>query len=487
MRDRIFGIETEYGCLAPEHEGFVSPDTISVKVKDHIFHVDRIGIVDIHYRGRDEPPGNGGFLFNAGRIYIDMGHLEYATPECMGLWDIVAFDRAGDLILHRALHVLGLAKEASFLKNNIDHYTGATFGCHENYLVRRNVPFSTVVIPALLPFLVTRQIFCGAGRVGSYDDSFYYYGHNARDAANREDPVNFQISQRADHIVTEIYQWIQFSRAIINTRDEPLADHSKYRRLHLLVGDSNMSEYATALKVGTTAMVLNLLERKIFPGDVVALGDPVWALKEISRDPTHKWILDRQNGRSISAIDIQRVYLSLSQRYLRGLDEESDWVLDEWERTLDDLESDPMQLTDRLDWVAKKWLLDAFRESENLGWDDPWLQSLDLEYHNIDPNRGLYFDLEQQGKMKRVLTDDRVEEACGTPPADTRAKARAAMVRTLSQNRVRYIVDWDSVYLENEYHLSFRDPFDTYDEAAEAFAEEVEIASKMMGLRRSEK
>ena len=176
MRDRIFGIETEYGCLAPEHEGFVSPDTISVKVKDHIFHVDRIGIVDIHYRGRDEPPGNGGFLFNAGRVYIDMGHLEYATPECMGLWDIVAFDRAGDVILHRALHALGLAKEASFLKNNIDHYTGATFGCHENYLVRRNVPFSTVVIPALLPFLVTRQIFCGAGRVGSYDDSFYYYG-----------------------------------------------------------------------------------------------------------------------------------------------------------------------------------------------------------------------------------------------------------------------------------------------------------------------
>ena len=185
MRDRIFGIETEYGCLAPEHEGFVSPDTISVKVKDHIFHVDRMGIVDIHYRGRDEPPGNGGFLFNAGRVYIDMGHLEYATPECMGLWDIVAFDRAGDLILYRALHALGLAKEASFLKNNIDHYTGATFGCHENYLVRRNVPFSTVVIPALLPFLVTRQIFCGAGRVGSYDDSFYYYGHNARDNAIR--------------------------------------------------------------------------------------------------------------------------------------------------------------------------------------------------------------------------------------------------------------------------------------------------------------
>ncbi len=476
MRDRIFGLETEYGCLAPEREGFVSPDAISVKVKDHIFHVDRMGIVDIHYRGRDEPPGNGGFLFNAGRIYIDMGHLEYATPECAGLWDIVAFDRAGDHILHRALQVLGLGKEASFLKNNIDHYTGATFGCHENYLIRRNVPFSTVVIPALLPFLVTRQIFSGAGRVGSYDDSFYYYGRDARDDMDRDDPVAFQISQRADHIVTEIYQWIQFSRAIINTRDEPLADHSKYRRLHLLVGDSNMSEYATALKIGTTAMVLNLLEREIFPHDL-GLGDPVWALKEISRDPTHKWILRRQNGRTISAIDIQGEYLDLAQRHLRGLDAESDWVLDAWARVLNDLKSDPMQLADRLDWVAKKWLLDAFREVENLGWNDPWMQSLDLEYHNIDPHRGLYFDLEQQGKMQRVLTDDQVERACQTPPADTRAKARAALVRTLSENRIRYIVDWDSVYLENERHLSFRDPFNTYDDEAAAFSREIRTAS----------
>lgn len=476
MKDRIFGLETEYGCLAPEHEGFVSPDAISVKVKDHIFHSDRIGIVDIHYRGRDEPPGNGGFLFNAGRVYIDMGHLEYATPECMGLWDVLAADKAGDFILNRALQASGLGKEASFLKNNVDHYTGATFGCHENYLVRRNVPFSTVVIPALLPFLVTRQIFCGAGRVGSYDDSFYYYGRDEQEDVDREDPVSFQISQRADHIVTEIYQWIQFSRAIINTRDEPLADHSKYRRLHLLVGDSNMSEYASALKIGTTSLVLNLLERKIFPQDM-GLGDPVWALKEISRDPDHKWILGRHNGKTISAIDIQRAYLELAQRHLKGMDDESDWVLREWERTLDDLETDPMLLVDRLDWVAKKWLLNSFRESENLSWDDPWLQSLDLEYHNIDPNRGLYYDLLKQGAMQRVLTDEQIEKACVTPPQDTRAKARAALVRTLAENRIRYIVDWDSVYLENENHLSFRDPFSIYAEESEAFIKDILAAS----------
>ena len=478
MENRIFGLETEYGCMAPEHEGFVSPDAISVKVKDHIFHTDRIGVVDIHYRGRDEPPGNGGFLFNAGRVYIDMGHIEFATPECKSLFDLVAFDQAGDRILQRALQSLGLEKEASFLKNNVDHYTGATFGCHENYLIRRNVPFSTVVIPALLPFLVTRQIFSGAGRVGSYDDSFYYYGREERDEADREDPVAFQISQRADYIVTEIYQWIQFSRAIINTRDEPLADHSKYRRLHLLMGDSNMSEYTNALKVGTTAMVLNLLERKIFPQDV-GLGDPVWALKEISRDPTFTWILERKNGRTISAIDIQRRYLELAERHLRGIDEESDWVLREWARTLDDLERDPMLLVDRLDWVAKKWLLETFMESEGIGWDDPWLQSLDLEYHNIDPNRGFYYDLLQKGMVKRVLTEERIRQASCEPPQDTRAKARAALVQALSANRVRYIVDWDSVYLENEHHLSFRDPFKTYDEEVAAFIDEISSSSTL--------
>ena len=480
MKRRIYGLETEFGCMAPEHEGFVSPDAISVKVKDYIFHSERIGIVDIHYRGRDEPPGNGGFLFNAGRVYIDMGHIEYTTPECLGLFDLVAFDRAGERILQRALKSLGLEKEASFLKNNIDHFTGATFGCHENYLIRRNVPFSTVVIPALLPFLVTRQIYSGAGRVGSYDDSFYYYGRDDGDEGIREDPVAYQISQRADHIVTETYQWIQFSRAIINTRDEPLADHSKYRRLHLLMGDSNMSEYATALKVGTTAMVLNLLELKVFPTDV-GLGDPVWALKEISRDPTYQWILDRKNGRTISAVDIQRRYLELAQKHLQGIDEESDWVLREWEATLDALERDPMSLSDRIDWVTKKWMLEMFVESEGLEWNDPWLQSLDLEYHNIDPNRGFYYDLERKGMVHRVLTDDQIDRASFEPPQDTRARGRSDVVKALSENRVRYIVDWDSVYLENEHHLSFRDPFETYVDEVGEFVEEIRSCSTQSG------
>lgn len=477
MENRIFGLETEYGCMTPENDGFVSPDSISVRVKDHIFYTDRIGVLDIHYRNRDEPPGNGGFLFNAGRVYMDMGHIEYATPECKSLFDLVAFDRAGDLIFQRALKSLGLEKEVSFFKNNVDHFTGATFGCHENYLIRRNVPFSAMIIPALLPFLVTRQIFCGAGRVGSFNDSFYYYGWEEKNGQAQEDSVSFQISQRADHIVTEIYQWIQFSRAIINTRDEPLADHNKYRRLHLLVGDSNMSEYANALKIGTTAMVLNLLERKIFPQNV-NLGDPVWALKKISRDPGFTWILERKNGRTISAIEIQRQYLALAERHLIGIDEESDWVLREWSHTLDDLEKDPRLLSDRLDWVAKKWLLETFMESEGVGWDDPWLKSLDLEYHNINPNRGFYYDLIQKDMVKRVLKENDIRQASCSPPQDTRAKARASLIQALSANQIRYIVDWDSVLLENELQMNFQDPFNTYDEETVKFIEKINFSSK---------
>ena len=275
MENRIFGIETEYGCLPPDSAPFLSPDFISVKTKDHVFYKERLGIVDIHYRGRDEPPGNGGFLFNGGRVYIDMGHVEYATPECRGLFDLVAADRAGELIVQNALEKLGQAENATFFKNNIDHYTGATFGCHENYLVRRDVPFSQVLLPAMLPFFVTRQIFAGTGRVGCHTDIFEY-------GSPEDEGVTYQISQRADHIVTEIYQWIQFSRAIINTRDEPLADWGLYRRLHLLVGDSNMSEYVTALKVGTTALILDMIEERLIPE--IDLLDPVQAIRDISRD-----------------------------------------------------------------------------------------------------------------------------------------------------------------------------------------------------------
>ncbi len=463
MEGRIYGLETEYGCLPPASDPFLSPDFVSIKAKDCIFYREGLGIVDMHYRGRDEPPGNGGFLFNGGRVYIDMGHVEYATPECIGLFDLVAADRAGERLVQRALDQLGLADSAAFFKNNIDHYTGATFGCHENYLVRREVPFSQVLLPTMLPFFVTRQIFAGAGRVGCHTDIFEY--GNAEDEG-----VEFQLSQRADHIVTEIYQWIQFSRAIINTRDEPLADWGLYRRLHLLVGDSNMMEYATALKVGTTALVLQLLEEqeRVICDDIKLL-DPVEAIRDISRDMTYRWEVQLEDGRYTTATEIQRIYLDLAERHLRGWDEEGDWVLDEWRFVIDALEHDPGCLVDRVDWVAKKWLLEYFMREEGLDWQDTWIQSLDLEYHNLNVARSLYFDLYERGMVKRVVSDEQINQAITHPPVDTRASARSRVMRVLTDQKTRYQIDWDSICVGDDKFLSLDDPFLTYGREAEAF------------------
>lgn len=452
MNKRIVGIETEYGCLLSSDESLGTPESVSAKVKNHVFHGERLGVLDIHYRGWGEPPGNGGFLFNGGRLYIDMGHVEYATPECASISDLIAHDRAGDQILQLALQSLGLENEVSFLKNNIDYHTGATFGCHENYLIRREVPFYKIAIPILIPFFVTRQIFTGAGRIGCC----YEYEDQA------DDSIKFQISQRADHVVTEVYEWVQFSRAIINTRDEPLADHTKYRRLHLLVGDSNMSEYALALKVGTTCLVLDLIEEGRLPRSNISLRDPIKAIKQISRDQNFRWIVDLYNGQKASAIEIQRQYLELAQKHLKNRDYETDWTLSEWESTLDALERNPMSLTSRLDWVAKKWLLEEFVKSENLSWDDPWLKSIDLEYHIIDSNRSLYYDLQSRGLARRVITEEEVESAIFLPPANTRAKARSEIMSYLSKIRIPFVVDWDCIYFANEQSLSLSDPFDTY-------------------------
>ena len=466
MEGRIYGIETEFGCLPPASDPFLSPDFVSIKAKDCVFYREHLGIVDMHYRGRDEPPGNGGFLFNGGRVYIDMGHVEYATPECTGLFDLVAADRAGERLVQHALDQLGLADSAAFFKNNIDHYTGATFGCHENYLVRREVPFSQVLLPTMLPFFVTRQIFAGAGRVGCHTDIFEY--GNAEDEG-----VGFQLSQRADHIVTEIYQWIQFSRAIINTRDEPLADWGLYRRLHLLVGDSNMMEYATALKVGTTALVLQLLEEqeRVICDDIKLL-DPVQAIRDISRDMTYRWEVQLEDGRYTTATEIQRTYLNLAERYLRGRDEESDWVLDEWRFVIDALEHDPGCLVDRVDWVAKKWLLEYFMREEGLDWQDTWIQSLDLEYHNLNTARSLYFDLYERGMVKRVVSDEQINQAITHPPANTRACARSRVMRALTDQKTRYQIDWDSICVGDDKFLSLDDPFLTYGREAEVFIRE---------------
>jgi proteasome accessory factor A len=453
---RVFGLETEYGCLVASEDRQGGPDVVPIRVKNHLFKVGRVGAIDLHYRDYEEPPGNGGFLLNGGRLYLDMGHIEYATPECLSVRDMVAYDRAGDFLLQSALDAMGLRERASFLKNNIDHHTGATFGCHENYLMKRDAQFTPPVLAALLSFLATRQIFTGAGRVGQANPLAFEF-----DARRRDNTVPFQISQRADHIVNDIYQWVQFNRAIINARDEPLADYRKYRRLHLLIGDSNMSEYCTALKIGTTSLILDLLEEGIVPKRV-GLMDPVQATRDISRDQTYQWMVRLENGQTRSALEIQRAFLSLAKTYRSRIDDENDWIIAEWEEILDGLETNPMSQRDKIDWLAKKWLLQTFIESEKIGWDDPWLQSLDLEYHNLDPRRSLFYALVEKGQMKRLVSDERIQFCATNPPSNTRAQARGLAVAMLRDQPNSYIINWDSIAVEGKDPLVMSNPFHAY-------------------------
>ncbi|MFY9269604.1 MAG: proteasome accessory factor PafA2 family protein [Candidatus Manganitrophaceae bacterium] len=452
---RIMGLETEYGCLVDRPNE--SAERTVHRIKEAVFRINQRGVIDLHPRGYDEAPGNGGFLLNGGRIYIDMGHLEYATPECLSLADLVAYDRAGDRILQEAIETLGIAKKVSLIKNNIDHRTGATFGSHENYLVGREFPFSEEGLGRLIPFLVTRQIFTGAGRVGAHavhDDWIFL----------KEQPiagVDFQISQRADHIVNDFYQWVQFNRAIINTRDEPLADPNRYRRIHLLVGDSNLLEYATALKFGTTSAVLSLIEEGAMPAGL-ALEDPVLDLRQISRDPNRKWIVTLKNGEKVSALEIQSILQAQAVRTLLGKDKEIDWVLTEWGRTLERLAANPLDLVGKIDWITKEWLLTSFMESERIGWGDPWLASLDLEYHNIDPMKGLVSALEEEGKTVRRTTDAAIDLAVDSPPRNTRASGRGEVIRSLLSGKNPYMINWSGIYIEGKGHLPMEDPFKTY-------------------------
>src|ERR1700675_2270457 len=290
--DRIVGVETEYGCLMSSEELRCNSEIWPAKVKSYLFQKARVGTIDLHYRDYEEPPGNGGFLLNGGRLYLDMGHIEYASPECLLLRDVVTYDVAGDQLLQSALESLDVVDRVSFIKNNIDHETGATFGCHENYLMKREAQFTPPVLGTLLAFLATRQIFTGAGRVGQANPLAFDF-----QLPQPEVHVDFQLSQRADHIVNDIYQWVQFNRAIINARDEPLADYRKYRRLHLLIGDSNMSPFATALKVGTTALILTLLEEGSLPDDVILL-DAVLATRQISHEGTGHAVVPLEDGRT---------------------------------------------------------------------------------------------------------------------------------------------------------------------------------------------
>lgn len=483
MLNRIFGLETEYGLLVHQDRPDHSPTWFAHKIRDHLFHVRRQGVLDVHHRGHDEPPGNGGFITNAGRVYLDMGHLEYASPECHSLTDVVAADRAGDVILQQTIEDLGFAEQVSLIKNNVDHETDATFGSHENYLVSRRFPFTRRGLAPLVTFLVTRQIFTGSGRVGSAgpQDAWIQMDRlivpRASTGSGRLDPgAPFQISQRADHIVNDFFEWVQQNRAIVNTRDEPLADPNQYRRIHLLLGDSNMTEYAAALKMGTTGLVLQLIEEGHAPGDL-EINEPVEALQEISQDPDRQWIVQLRSGKTMSAIDIQEEFVEAARRHYRGQDEETDWVLDEWATVLQDLRGKFDKLVGRVDWASKLWLLESFREAEKVDWTDPILKSLDLEYHNLNPGKGLYFGLLEEGRVPRVTTDKAIELAAVHPPRNTRAYGRGELVRHLLRQAHAsdepeprqeerffppYVINWSIFQVRGQAPFPMPDPFKTY-------------------------
>jgi proteasome accessory factor A len=446
---RVVGLETEYGCLSEDPAGPAS--TVGL-VRNWLFENRRYGLPDVFQRDWDEPPGNGGFLFNGGRAYVDMGHLEYCTPECLKLRDLLVYDRAGDALVNEAIAGLGLSDRCGFVRNNIDHFSGATFGCHENYLVRRSASLSERNVLSLLAFLTLRILYTGAGRVGSSLGS-ENRGDHLRAGAN----LHFQISQRADYINNELFEWVQFNRAIINTRDEPLADVRRFRRLHLLHGDTSVLPCTLALKIGTTALALDLLEIDHLPS--VALSDAVAIFRQLSHQTTGPWPVTLADGRTCEALELLQLYLDRARAEFAGRDPETDDLLHLWTETLRSLGNRPEDLVGQVDWITKRWLLEQFVTQEGIEWSDPWLRSQDLEFHHVLPERSLGLALERTPDPWRIDPSS-VTGAKLLPPVDTRANARSALMVNARHPGRRYFVDWEMVDLEGYETIRLQDPFD---------------------------
>jgi proteasome accessory factor A len=373
-------------------------------------------------------------LSNGARFYVDHAHPEYSSPETTNPRDLVIWDRAGERILNlarqRAEAVSPPEQRIIIYKNNTD-YKGNSQGTHENYLMDRRVPFARIV-QHMMPFFVSRQVYTGAGKVG---------------AENNADACDYQISQRADFLETEVGLETMHSRPIVNTRDEPHADPEKYRRLHVIVGDANMSEMANYLKVGTMALVLSMVEDDYIERDF-SLDGPVAAYRQVSRDLSCRETIRLKDGRTLTAIDLQREYLELAQRYCRERDAEP-WareVLARWERTLDRLAEDPMALGRELDWVIKHQLIENYIARHRLDWADSRVQMLDLQYHDVRPGKGLYLKMEEADAVDRVVTDDEISKAIYDPPKDTRAYFRGMCLQRYAEEIVS--ASWDSVIFD---------------------------------------
>ncbi|HET9861062.1 MAG TPA: depupylase/deamidase Dop [Nocardioidaceae bacterium] len=383
-------------------------------------------------------------LTNGARLYVDHAHPEYSTPECTNPRDIVKWDKAGEQVMLDASRLAATIPGAApilLYKNNTDN-KGASYGSHENYLMRRSTPFGEIV-RNLTPFFVSRQVVTGAGRVG--------IGQDGREQG-------FQISQRADYFEVEVGLETTLKRPIINTRDEPHADPEKYRRLHVIIGDANLAEVSTYLKVGTTSLVLAMIEDRFISRDLT-VDQPVRSLRAVSHDPTLKHLLKMSDGRELTAVQLQMEYLDLAKKYVEDrlgadVDEQTADVLARWESVLGRLETDPMLCARELDWVAKLKLLNQYRDRDGLEWDDAKLHLIDLQYSDIRPDKGLYHKLVGMGRIERLLEDDEVADAMHVPPVDTRAYFRGRCLEQYADQIAA--ASWDSVIFDLPGHESLQ-------------------------------
>ncbi|HEY7711780.1 MAG TPA: depupylase/deamidase Dop [Candidatus Entotheonella sp.] len=371
-------------------------------------------------------------LPNGARFYVDHAHPEFSTPECSNVLDLLRYEKAGERILNLsrigANQLLPAGRSVIIYKNNSDQ-KGNSYGYHENYLMDRRTPFQTIV-EQFTPFLISRQIFCGAGKVGS---------------ENGADYVPYQISQRSDFFETEIGLDTMVKRPIINTRDEPHADRERYRRLHVIIGDANMSEYTTYLKVGTTMLTLHMIEDGFLTEDL-ELRNPVRALQAVSRDPTCKLPVQLKNGKQLTAVEMQWCFHEAAQRYVASHPDCNPTypdILVEWGSVLERLAADPMQLHREIDWVMKLHLLTNYMDRRTSDWDDPRIAMMDLQYHDVRPDKGLYHVLERSGAARRMLTDEAIVRSMEEPPEDTRAYFRGQCLKKF-KNQI-FGVNWDSI------------------------------------------
>jgi Pup amidohydrolase len=375
-------------------------------------------------------------LTNGARLYVDHAHPEFSTPEVTTPRDVVIWDKAGERVMEeaamRSATVPG-APRIQLYKNNVDG-KGASYGSHENYLMNRSTTFPSIVA-GLTPFFVTRQVVCGAGRVG---------------LGATGDEAGYQLSQRSDYIEVEVGLETTLKRGIINTRDEPHADADKYRRLHVIIGDANMSEYSTLLKVGTTALVLDMIEAGV-RFDEMRLAEPVRSVHRISHDPGLKTLVELSDGRKMTALDVQRAYFEKAQKHVENtlgadVDDATTEVLTLWGEVLDDLARDPMSTADRLDWTAKLRLLEGYRERDGLAWNSGRLALVDLQYTDVRMGKGLYNRLVARGSMKRLVAEEDVVAAMRTPPEDTRAYFRGRCLELYPAAVAA--ASWDSVIFD---------------------------------------